>query len=479
MQTRTIEVPEGLVKHDGKYWFHVDCDGFRGYRPWNFDAILGIETKEKVSIAWVGSQIPISIWHQITAFFEVQFDKTGGEGQVRLFYNPKTGEWKAWAFPQEWSSGMTTKEIADHPDRAKQSEALGADFVCYGSVHHHCRGGAFQSGTDTEDERSQNGLHITVGHIGANEYDLDGRVYFGGIKYNCVWPVWFAATETPEWVNLLKGKNREDALNLIYAVNWTEAERVLKVPAPKNTLFPKAWIDNLIKTQWNGGGHNGRTFRSEGSPTYQGGYGSHYGTRQLSCIPTPVQFKTTVEALLRESGMPEGTVQSLLEEVGEHGIITTGRAHLEEQFLKRFGAIAGACGIFPPRMAARYASQILWPEEPRDNDGKALLQSIALCGGDAGLYFSKMMGLMCLLVVSPNMNGETDDERSCIQHLRQLAAHSKKSMAEIAEFFFEYCTAEYFTDLNLEADQKAATQELIQQQQNDNAYAEGHPWGHT
>ncbi len=33
------------------------------------------------------------------------------------------------------------------------------------SAHHHCSASAFQSGTDEENERGQDGLHITVGRM--------------------------------------------------------------------------------------------------------------------------------------------------------------------------------------------------------------------------------------------------------------------------------------------------------------------------
>lgn len=53
--------------------------------------------------------------------------------------------------------------------------SLGDGWAEAGSVHHHCSSGAFQSGTDHSDEMKASGLHITIGKIGSDEYEIDAR----------------------------------------------------------------------------------------------------------------------------------------------------------------------------------------------------------------------------------------------------------------------------------------------------------------
>ena len=106
--------------------------------------------------------------------------------------NLKLGRWGAWAFPQEARTGMNAREIAtpETPEQAVErfaswdSEPSG-DWLYFCTVHHHCSTSAFQSGTDEENERNQDGLHLTVGRMDAERHDLHARFYLGG---NCFAP---------------------------------------------------------------------------------------------------------------------------------------------------------------------------------------------------------------------------------------------------------------------------------------------------
>lgn len=121
-----------------------------------------------------GPKIPLTLWREILTFFQWSYNTTKSEVQVRLFRHRKTGEWKAWALPQEKGSGMTTKEI-EHPNREADMKQF-AEYDNVGTVHHHCAMGAFQSGTDKSDEANQPGFHITVGHMDKQVYDLHTRI---------------------------------------------------------------------------------------------------------------------------------------------------------------------------------------------------------------------------------------------------------------------------------------------------------------
>src|ERR1700744_1027595 len=138
----------------------------------------------KGSVGYIGPKIPAELWYQITSFFKWTYDTAKSESQVRLFVSPTLGQWQAFAFPQEAKTGMTTTEL-DNDDSKAQRAALNLnppDWYLFGTVHHHCGMNAFASGTDEENERDQDGLHITVGHMGSPKYDIHCRLWRRGMK---------------------------------------------------------------------------------------------------------------------------------------------------------------------------------------------------------------------------------------------------------------------------------------------------------
>lgn len=68
---------------------------------------------------------------------------------------------------------------------ASWDSAPSDEWMYFCTVHHHCSASAFQSGTDEDNERNQDGLHITVGHMGSERHDLHARFYLDG---NCFDP---------------------------------------------------------------------------------------------------------------------------------------------------------------------------------------------------------------------------------------------------------------------------------------------------
>ena len=183
---------------------------------------------------WTGPKISRELWWQILAFFEWTQATARSESQVRLFV--REGEWSAWAFPQQANTGMTTKELPEEASwkeqRAKFSDADG--WYYWGTVHHHCSAGAFQSSTDQQDEKDQDGMHITVGKIGSPRYDLDVRIYQSRWKMPApdlshFWDIGLiAASEIPAQFHGLV------------------AQHQMCTPPPKDYAFPEEWRANYI-----------------------------------------------------------------------------------------------------------------------------------------------------------------------------------------------------------------------------------------
>jgi hypothetical protein len=139
-----------------------------------------------------GPKFAPAMWHQVLSFFRWTNKEMASESQVRLYVNIKLGRWGAWAFPQEARTGMSAREIVvqETPEQARERFAAwaaepSADWLYFCTVHHHCEASAFQSGTDEANERNQDGLHLTVGHLDADRHDLHARFYLAG---NCFEP---------------------------------------------------------------------------------------------------------------------------------------------------------------------------------------------------------------------------------------------------------------------------------------------------
>jgi len=146
----------------------------------------------KGRLEYAGPKFTPELWHQVLSFFQWTFKEMQSESQVRLYVNPKLGRWGAWAFPQVARTGMSAREmpVPETPEKAKERFASwqsepSDDWLYFGTVHHHCSASAFQSSTDEQNEWNQDGLHITVGRMEAEQHDVHARLYLDG---NCFEP---------------------------------------------------------------------------------------------------------------------------------------------------------------------------------------------------------------------------------------------------------------------------------------------------
>jgi hypothetical protein len=479
MQTpRTIEVPDGLIRHGGTLWMAVNSEGFVGYKPWRPPELMEITDLPTLTLGWSGGKISRAMWQQICAFCEMQYALTGGEAQGRLFYNPQTGEWKAWVFPQEWSTGMTTKELDDHPDKAAQSIAIGEGFMIWGTFHHHCKSSAFQSGVDEANEKEQNGLHITIGHIGSNKYDLHGRVYYMGVKYTCEWDNWFEYDPCPNWINHIADLGERATAAAWIRERFNNVEAVLKEPPPKNTLVPKIWMDNLIKQTYhgNGNGHynsngywNGNVWVQTGGGGHSGGHGFQNAQRSyenISPSPMPFEFLSTVKRITETNTvLQDEDIRRLLEECAEKGIITSiVRPTGEAIFMDDFAKACMDTHIYPRAAAARMALQLLFPELPLGDEEEILLATYQQAD-DANYTYAEAVDALGSLLMNATAPGFGEVERSFYQHLRQMAGEYKVSPSEIARIFFDYsCAQDYIAFKAHEDDERLAIQEMNAEQ---------------
>lgn len=200
-------------------------------------------SKTTACYEWTGPKIGRNEWNEMLAFFRWTYQTSKSESQVRLFVNHITKKWAIWAFPQTEGTGMTTKEIEN--DACKEQRAQFPDsegWFYYGTVHHHCSASAFQSGTDEANEKSQDGLHITVGKIDKDQFDIDARVYQSGYKL-----VDFDILEFWDVGNITEGIP-ENILRML-PTDYPKRMALLQMgtPPPADQTFPDIWKTNVIR----------------------------------------------------------------------------------------------------------------------------------------------------------------------------------------------------------------------------------------
>lgn len=263
---------------------------------------------------WEGGQIKHALWQQILAFFIWSYKEFKSETQVRLFYHRDSRRWAAWAFPQR-PTGMTTNEIADHPDVSLQRAQFPDPWILLGTVHHHCNIGAFQSGTDRSNEDAQEGLHMTVGYLEKDTLDLHGRVIVRNTQYDCGFDHWF---ELPEVAAALPVKLHDILLKFF-----------LTQPPPADTAFPEQWKTNCIRPAptTSMGFHQGRMPVSGGAVTYP---------RQLTLVrtdlraqftPIELEFMGAVDLLLTQERITQTALDSIM--FGDHTTIPLNAKDME------------------------------------------------------------------------------------------------------------------------------------------------------
>ena len=195
----------------------------------------------KGRLDYAGPKFTPDMWHQVLSFFRWTHKEMQSESQVRLYVNHTLGRWGAWAFPQEARTGMNARElpVPETPEQARarfaswQSEPSD-DWLYFGTAHHHCAVSAFQSSTDEANERNQDGLHLTVGRMDAEQHELHARLYLGGHCFepdlSRFWPV-------------------DPALAAMVPPGMLDELARFQMGAKVTVDFPDAWRTNLVEVR--------------------------------------------------------------------------------------------------------------------------------------------------------------------------------------------------------------------------------------
>jgi hypothetical protein len=123
--------------------------------------------------AWTLPKLPACIVRQAKTFFQRVFAEHRSESYLTLLYSRALNQYRLWCPSQTVTYSSVDYDRTDSvPDEEGVANQAGPMWQSVGTIHSHCDFGAFHSGTDTSDEASFDGLHITIGHVDREEFSM-------------------------------------------------------------------------------------------------------------------------------------------------------------------------------------------------------------------------------------------------------------------------------------------------------------------
>jgi hypothetical protein len=228
-----------IIKHNSDLFESFEDKLVIGWLPMQVESATPI-------MRWKGPKINIKeVWWPMLAFYKEHIEH---EVQTRFVMDEKQTRVEVVCFNQKYGTGMSTKEL-DDPELQNQLTAGG--WINVGTAHSHCKMAAFASHTDRENEAKANpldktnniqvGLHVTVGKLDEEQYDLHlrmvwmvpGRDKANPARYATLDPVledWF---ELPEYFG---PQVREDEKLVGLLLKY-----LLTQPPPPSVRYPQEW----------------------------------------------------------------------------------------------------------------------------------------------------------------------------------------------------------------------------------------------
>jgi hypothetical protein len=122
-------------------------------------------------LRWYGPKIDLlDQWYPALRFMA---DHADHEVILRLFMTRERDRIVIFPLTQIYGTGMSVKEDITTEEREKWAQE---GLLEAGTMHSHCNMNAFQSGTDKDDESHRDGLHVTIGKLKEDAFDLHARM---------------------------------------------------------------------------------------------------------------------------------------------------------------------------------------------------------------------------------------------------------------------------------------------------------------
>jgi len=188
--------------------------------------------------------IPTRMFGNILGFFREVYNLYKSEAIVLLFYNKDKKSYKIYVPEQEVSgaslSYKTDKTIKNH--------------VLVGSIHSHGSMSAFHSGTDIGDEKSFDGIHMTVGKISdPNFFELCGSIVANGLRVPISPEEYVNGIEyreyTPYFPTMFRPGFEEINGDKIYKNTVKTSSGCILNAREEDYNFNKKWLENVKEKQ--------------------------------------------------------------------------------------------------------------------------------------------------------------------------------------------------------------------------------------
>lgn len=196
-------------------------------------------------------KVPGRIIGQALTFFRKVWDLHKSEAYVTLLFSAKTNQYKLWC-PVQTVSGASVNY--DRTDQPSFEDRTVNDWQMCGTIHSHCNFSAYHSGTDTHDESTFDGVHITLGHVDRNQFSIAASVAINDQREtldpeNCC-----EGIERVSNKELLKKKHMTFGDSSFYALELTEEET--QALAADTANINNDWMPKVTHAGY-GGGYGG------------------------------------------------------------------------------------------------------------------------------------------------------------------------------------------------------------------------------
>jgi hypothetical protein len=202
--------------------------------------------KGEVTLRWHGPKIHLErAWWPALKFME---DHVQHEVVLRLFMLADKSEIIIFPLSQIYGTGMSIKEEISTQERETWAQQ---GLIEAGTVHSHCDGGAFQSSTDKHDEEARDGLHLTIGKLKSDQFDIHSRMTWTIPGEEKDGKVIRASIRTSQDPNLADWFTFPDHV-LAFIACEPELEQsiikyVLTKPPHDDVVYPDQWKEKLIR----------------------------------------------------------------------------------------------------------------------------------------------------------------------------------------------------------------------------------------
>ena len=220
-------------------------------------------------------KIPGRIISQALTFFRKVYDLHDSESEVLLMFNDTTQQYKLHCPKQKVSHGsVNVATLGEAETQAVVDGKYDGKWKLVGTIHSHCNFSAFHSSTDTGDEATFDGIHITIGHVNRPQFSMVSSIAIN------------AQREQLEPENCCLGvvRTTDKAVRKEKYMSWGEAayfdieltEEEIQASVSDIDMIDEEWMPKVEKISWGySGGYSGGKKKDENQNNQSSGSGSY------------------------------------------------------------------------------------------------------------------------------------------------------------------------------------------------------------